>query len=403
MAPSSPRTPRHSRHPSNIDLTYASPQSAHSRRHSKASVHSPVTPSRNHFSRSDSIGIDVFSSGGAAAPSNGLGNLADELADAWESGEEDEDEEPDMNFQDGSREEDDEVEPTRDSGVDVSSSPVQAAPKAMNLTPPTLSALKGHRRQPSEYDGSDYGGDSDLESPGIPPGLVARMDMVESLARRGTENNGTDRDGVVKRVIESLKDLGGQSGVEGGATRYVLCNVHAMHSTYLYRLITAHSALSTHLLHQTRLLQSLAYPLFSPLVLPPDEEFIDDLLPLLLSISESMPRPTSAAFTSLTQLHSMTADLVQTLNYLSDTLHMSRQTTTTATRRLRSARELVAEMRKEEEEREGGERWLKRHNWGERLGNRECAGVCGDVVGGFEEVCNGWRARLVAQAEAVSA
>lgn len=137
--------------------------------------------------------------------------------------------------------------------------------------------------------------------------------------------------------------------------------------------------------------------------LPPDEEFIDDLMPLLVSLGESMPRPTTAAFTSLTQLHSLTTDLIQTLNYLSDTLHMSRQTTTTATRRLKSARELVAEMRKEEEEREEGERWLKRGNWSERLGARECAGVCGDVVGGFEEVCNGWRARLVAQAEAVSA
>jgi hypothetical protein len=59
-------------------------------------------------------------------------------------------------------------------------------------------------------------------------------------------------------------------------------------------------------------------------------------------------------------------------------------------------------MRREEEEREEGERWLTKGNWSERLGARECAGVCGDVVGGFEEVCNGWRARLVAQAEAVS-
>jgi hypothetical protein len=45
------------------------------------------------------------------------------------------------------------------------------------------------------------------------------MDMVESLARRGMENNGTDRDAVVKRVVESLKDLGSQAGVEGGASR----------------------------------------------------------------------------------------------------------------------------------------------------------------------------------------
>ena len=60
-----------------------------------------------------------------------------------------------------------------------------------------------------------------MDSPGMPPGLVARMDMVESLARSGTENNGTDRDCVVKRVIEGLKDLGGQSGVEGATTRFV--------------------------------------------------------------------------------------------------------------------------------------------------------------------------------------
>lgn len=171
----------------------------------------------------------------------------------------------------------------------------------------------------------------------------------------------------------------------------------------LHRLITAHTALSTHLLHQTRLLQSLAHPLFSPLSLPPDAETIEDLLPLLLSISDSMPRPTTAAFNSLTQLHSLTADLVQTLNYLSDTLHMSRQTTTTATRRLKSARELVAEMKRDEDAREEGERWLTKGNWGDRLAGREAAGVCKGVVGGFEEVCEGWRARLMAQAETVGA
>jgi len=158
----------------------------------------------------------VFSSGGPQAASNGLGNLADELADAWDDEEgEDEEGEPDMNFQEVREE----GEPTRDSGVDVTSSPVKV-PSAANLTPPQIQG-RGHRRAQSDYDGSDYGGDSDLESSGMPPGLVARMDMVESLARRGTESNGTDRDGVVSRVVEGLKDLGGQSGVEGGATRYI--------------------------------------------------------------------------------------------------------------------------------------------------------------------------------------
>jgi len=112
-----------------------------------------------------------------------------------------------------------------------------------------------------------------------------------------------------------------------------------------------------------------------------------------------MPRPSTSAFNSLAALHSVTAELIQTLSYLSDTLHMSRQTTSTATRKLKSAKELVAEMRREDELREEGELWLSRGNWGERLQKRECAGVCGEVIGGFEDVCNGWRQRLLAQAE----
>jgi hypothetical protein len=164
-------------------------------------------------------------------------------------------------------------------------------------------------------------------------------------------------------------------------------------------LITAHSALATHLTHQTRQLHNLTFPLLSPLVAPPDPETIDALLPILTAVSNDMPRPATSAFDSLAALHSVTSDLVQTLNYLSDTLHMSRQTTTTATRRLRTAKEMVSEMRREQELKDEGERWLARGNWGERLQNRECAGVCRDVVGGFEEVCNGWRARLLAQAE----
>lgn len=165
------------------------------------------------------------------------------------------------------------------------------------------------------------------------------------------------------------------------------------------RLITAHSALSTHLAHQTRQIHNLTFPLLSPLVAPPDPETIDELLPLLASVAEDMPRPATIALSNLAALHAVTADLVQTLNYLSDTLHMSRQTTTTATRRLRTAREMVADIKRDEELREEGERWLIRGNWGDRLEKRECASVCRDVVGGFEEVCNGWRARLLAQAE----
>lgn len=189
-----------------MDSTFASPYN-NDRRLSKGSAHSPSSSSNRHsFGRSDSMDHGVFGSPGGEAPSNGLGNLADELA-GWE--EDEEDEEIDLNFQELTVEGGE----TRDSGVDVDVSPAKSA----HLTPP----MNGHRRAHSDYDGSDYGGESDLDSPGIPPGLVARMDTVESLARRGTEDSGTERDNVVKRVIEGLKDLGSQSGVESGSSRFV--------------------------------------------------------------------------------------------------------------------------------------------------------------------------------------
>ncbi len=112
------------------------------------------------------------------------------------------------------------IEGTRDSGVDVASpagAPEAGRPKSMSLSLPHNG--RAHRRAGSEYDGSEYGSDSDLDSPGMPPSLVAKIDAVESLARRGTESNGGPTDGVFKRVTENLKDLGSQSGVESSATR----------------------------------------------------------------------------------------------------------------------------------------------------------------------------------------
>ncbi|KAF7881139.1 uncharacterized protein EAF02_007030 [Botrytis sinoallii] len=390
--PPSPQTPRHSRHPSALDFSPST--MSLSRRLSKSSIHTPTTPNhmiRDFSSSVDGVGMDVL--GSAQNGGNGLGNLADELADAW-SEDEGEMDEADLNFQSMAPTESDHEDAeedknvVRDSGVDVTSPKKQHTAMNSNstLTPPTaghgrVHAL-GHARSPSEYDGSDYGGDSDLESPAFGPALLARMDMVEGLARRGTENNGSQADGVVKRVIESLKDLGGQSGVEGNTTR----------------LVTTHTALSTHLLHQTRLIQNLSHPLFSPLSAPPTPEFIDTLLPLLDTLSDSIPRPSTQSLSSITSLHSLTTDLIQTITYLSDTLHMSRQTTVQASRKLKSAKELVGEMRREEELREEGEKWVEQGDWERRLGERECAGVCRGVVGGFEQVCEDWRRRLVESA-----
>ncbi|KAJ5010506.1 hypothetical protein K4K57_007088 [Colletotrichum sp. SAR 10_99] len=292
-----PSTPSHSRHASSVDASYqySANSSPQRRRQSRSSTHESTTPLRGSFNQQDALDVS-YASGGAAA-GNGLGNLADELADAFsDSGDEGEYYEDETGAPNISVEEADGkpgAEGTRDSGVDVASLG-EAGSKArnLNLGPPSP-PRRGHRRSGSEYDGSEYGSESDLDSPGMLPSLVAKIDAVESLARRGTESNGGPTDGVFSRVTESLRDLGSQAGVEGSATR---------------------------------------------------------------------------------------------------------QTTTTATRRLKSAKELVAEIRREEELCEEGERWLTRGNWSERLRKRECAGVCGDVVSGFEEVCDGWRARLLEQA-----
>lgn len=328
-----------------------------------------------------------------------MGNLADELADAF-SGSEDEE---------GYDEYDDETKPQSPDGQRPGSGGQNQKPEqhespgsnSGSLSLPSVHT-RAHQRHKSDYDGSEYGSDADLDLPGMLPSLVAKIDAIESLARRGTENYGGPENDVFKRVTDSLRDLGSQSGVEGSTSRYD-CQRYFRRtselSLTLFRLITAHTALTTHLSHQTRQLHNLTFSILPPLAMPPDAETIDELLPMLLSLSDSTPRPSTSALNSLTALHSITSDLIQTMNYVSDSLHMSRQTTVTASRRLKSAKEVVAEMRRDEELREEGERWLTRGNWGERLENRECAGVCGEVIGGFEEVCNGWRERLLAQAE----
>lgn len=389
--PSSPRTPTRRRKSSatsiNVSFTSPSPQSNGyhskrgliSRRSSQNSIQSPLTPRPlSSYDRSDYGFSNGFGNGVGSESSNGLGNLADELAEAF-----DEDEDlgaggqlPGFQY-DGVGD-----EQNGDSVHEFCkfTPPPSPSTRERSLSPPKQpTRLKHHRRQNSQYDGSDYGDDSDLEgADGISPALETRMAAIEHLARRGTEANGSDLDDVVQRVVDYLKDLGSQSNIENGASR----------------LITTHTALTSHLSSQTRTVSALAHPLISPLSAPPTPEDIEELLPLLDSMTYNLPTPSSQPLSSLHSLHASTAELTSILTYLSDTLHMTRQTTLLASRRLRSATEMVAEMRREAEAREEAVRWVEKGNWEKRLAGRECARVCGDVVGGFEEICNNWRARL---------
>jgi hypothetical protein len=161
--------------------------------------------------------IEPVDSGG------GLGNLADELADAWA----DED-----GYEDASGiEVNGQTETmagyhTEDSSAHEAGVPHgQLSPEhPSSLHPPRnrpRQAQNWHRRTESQYDGSDYGNDSDFDEAGeISLSLENRMAGIESLVRRGTEDNGSGNDQVIKRLIDSLRDLGPQSGIENGAARF---------------------------------------------------------------------------------------------------------------------------------------------------------------------------------------
>ena len=392
--------------------------------------------------------------GGDGGGGGGLGNLADELADAWEaeesgygyvSGQEMETSPADHHHhhhsQHAAATSDSEDgyhmvgARTPSSGYDSERGSLQPPkPKTRNSGAP---AHRQHRRHESHYDGSDYGNDSDLdESADISLGLESQMAEVESLARRGLENNGSENDHVIARAVTALQDLGGQSGVENNAMRYVsfffFLLVNKSFQTLMLRflisrLITAHSSITSHLTHQTRALQTLTHPLlFSPFPLL-SADAIDALIPLIddellptlpypFPADQNRPspntttttttissRPTTPAVNPLVSLQTLiaqTSDITLSLRSLSDTLYESRQLTATASRRLRSARELVADLRREDEAREEGTRWIEKGDWDSRIRDRTAGRECGDVVSGFEAVCGEWRERLFGAAAA---
>lgn len=154
-----------------------------------------------------------------------MGSLADELAEAWDSEDEIEEVVPvpqgdsEEALCNGGLQQQTEEQPDYShdtgSGTPSNSNPQPAAPGS--LSPSKFVPRSKHRRQDSYYDGSDYGDDS--HATGISPSLEARMATIESLARRGTESNGSEADSVIQRVADLLKDLSSQSGVENSASR----------------------------------------------------------------------------------------------------------------------------------------------------------------------------------------
>lgn len=169
---------------------------------------------------------------GSIDHANGLGNLADELAEAWD---EDGDGVPENNgaekheipyiknaaaLQDPSL-----FDPNDGSGRKPGPKLTQTSPVISKISPNLAYASTSQRYSRKKFQAHEeddlYGSDTeDIAS--ISSLLEARIAAIESLACWSSESQFSDVDPIVGRVANSLKDLGSLSILENGASRLVI-------------------------------------------------------------------------------------------------------------------------------------------------------------------------------------
>ncbi|KAK6361276.1 hypothetical protein TWF730_005014 [Orbilia blumenaviensis] len=380
---------------------------------------------------------------------NGLGSLADELAAAWS----DEEEIDEMDGEDGDapRSPTTPRSPThrRHASIssvgsassqrrrfarlsnDTASSVISNGTSATSATNTSKPMIRHHRRMSSSATVEINGNHE-----GIPPSLEDKMGQIESEALRGlsmvkawsrrqragiakrrpgingmVENEEIEEDDdPICRLLEGLSNLSSQSGIETGTQR----------------LITAHNSLSTHVQNQSRTLRDLSLQLNAPgttvttaaprLNTRPvtisskgvnadaddddnddnqeEEEDEDDTTPLFTTLLSTVPTPTIQPLQDLQNIHQLTVQLISHFAGLSDAIHMFKQQSNAASRKLRGAKEAMRECKLEVETVEQARRWIDEGDWDRRLDNREAAGVCREVLGGFEDVIRNMERRI---------
>lgn len=246
----------------------------------------------------------------------------------------------------------------------------------------------GRERAESSYDGSDYGPESDPDDADFPPLLAKRIRDLEKVTRMSSNPSDalSEEGGVILRTSKALKDLGPQSSIENGTTR----------------LITAYTSMATHRTFKTRELFTQAHSLLYGNILNLPEETIELLLAEISSLSDSTSLKNitpQSPLLSLQILASNTNDLLHTLRSLSDVLQESRLASNQAARKLKAVRELVEDMRLEEELTEMSIMLIQAGDWDRRCRERSAARTCREVVTGFSKTCDLVRERYINELE----
>ncbi|KAL9614675.1 MAG: hypothetical protein Q9167_000880 [Letrouitia subvulpina] len=298
--------------------------------------------------------------GDAITSVNGLGNLADELAVAWEEdGLVGEDKSPSV-LQGHPIDSNKSTHTMSNGNTDSLDRPIQAPHNnrpgfladsdALPLADHSPSSLKQFTQTPCPQRASQTSNDGGSDCGDTSPLSLTQITSLEKLACQGTGLNEYGPNEVTLRVASLLRDLGSQNLMETGITRFV------------------------------------SFPL--------DPSVVDSLAPLFSNTIMHIPSPPVEPLPGLHSLQFSTVDILVTLSSLADSLHMIRQTSTSASRKLKAAKDAVDELRREIDATKKGIEWIEQGKWQERLEKRESAKACRDVVRGFEELCSDWRTKI---------
>ena len=191
---------------------------------------------------------------GSAGTENGLGSLADELAEAWNNDSKEEGEGDD----EGEGEAEGEGEGEGDGNIDGHVSSIQAEdevmctrllqeprllrpqdwdeknmiglarPLALEEKPTSAQSPPKHGIWPKSqqektvktgYKSPDNSAHSDNEETGLPASLETRMAVIHALAKQGAALTRMEANSIFVRIKDSLKDLRVQSAIESRSNR----------------------------------------------------------------------------------------------------------------------------------------------------------------------------------------